>query len=80
MSRSFKVFLFLLALFFFTFGGSVWYFSASLPKVIGPQQYRPMVVSNVISAGGEKIGEFFELRREPVPLEKIPNVVIHAFI
>ncbi len=80
MSRSFKVFLFLLALFFFTFGGSVWYFSASLPKVIGPQQYRPMVVSNVISAGGEKIGEFFELRREPVPLEKIPNVVINAFI
>jgi penicillin-binding protein 1A len=80
MSRLFKIFLFLLAFLFFIFGGSVWYFSASLPKIIGPQQYRPMVVSNVISAGGEKIGEFFELRREPVPLEKIPGVVINAFI
>lgn len=80
MSRSFKIFLVFLIISFVALGGVVWHFDASLPKVIGPQQYRPMVVSNVFSAGGEKIGEFFELRREPVSSDKIPRVVVQAFV
>ena len=39
-----------------------------------------MVVSEVYADKGDKIGEFYELRRKVVPLNKIPKVVINAFI
>ena len=63
-----------------TFAVGLAIFSASLPDIIKPQGYKPMVVSEVFAEGGEKIGEFYELRRKPVALNEIPKVVIEAFI
>src|SRR3989338_6322460 len=60
--------------------GAIVTISASLPKMIRPEQYRPLVVSDVYAEGGGKIGEFYELRRKVIPLEEVPKVAIHAFV
>ena len=39
-----------------------------------------MIVSEVYAEGSEKIGEYYELRRKPIALDKIPNILINAFI
>ena len=54
--------------------------SANLPKMITVEDYRPLLVSQVYSRSGEKIGEFFREKRVLVPMDKIPDRVIHAFV
>ncbi len=55
-------------------------FYRSLPNIIKPGDYKPMVVSEVFSDDGTKIGEFYELRRKPIPVNQIPKIVIHSFV
>jgi penicillin-binding protein 1A len=52
----------------------------SLPEVITLQDYKPLLVSNVFARDGRKIGEFYLERRVLVPFEKIPKVVVQAFM
>lgn len=72
----------LLALIFFTFvaavvtGILVW----NLPSVTSLKKYRPPVSTEVYSKEYIKIGEFFDERRIFIPFEKIPPMLIHAFI
>lgn len=52
----------------------------SLPEVVTLQDYKPLLVTNVYAKDGRKIGEFFRERRVLVPFDKIPKVVVHAFM
>jgi penicillin-binding protein 1A len=62
------------------------YFSASLPKVLTLADYRPQGVTRIFAApprGSTEptlVGEFKEVRRYLVPFEKLPDIVIRAFI
>ncbi|HEX9105175.1 MAG TPA: transglycosylase domain-containing protein, partial [Polyangia bacterium] len=51
-----------------------------LPKIDAVSDYRPKVVSKVMSADGELIGEIYEERRTVVPRDQIPPVMIHAIV
>ena len=51
-----------------------------LPKIDAVSDYRPKVVTKVMSSDGELIGEIFEERRTVVPRDKIPPVMIHAIV
>src|SRR3989338_10316081 len=75
-----KVFSGLLLLAFLVMVGTMVYISASLPKLVSPDHYRPLVVSDVYAEGGEKIGEFYELRRKIIPFEEVPKIVINSFV
>ena len=54
--------------------------SSNLPKLITVADYAPLLVSSVYDKDGEQIGEFFLERREVVPYEKIPPLVVYAFV
>src|SRR6185312_10331081 len=51
-----------------------------LPKIDAVSDYRPKVVTKVMSSDGELIGEIYEERRTVVPRDKIPPVMIHAIV
>src|SRR4051812_7959533 len=51
-----------------------------LPRIDAVADYRPKVVSKVLDANGELIGEIYEERRTVVPRDKIPPVMIHAIV
>ncbi len=63
-------------------GGALLFFSASanLPQIMKVEDYKPLLVSDVFARGGEKIGEFSRENRILVPFEKIPKLLINAFI
>lgn len=52
----------------------------NLPSVSSLKKYKPAVSTEVYSKEFIKVGEFFEERRMFVPFEKIPPMLIHAFI
>ncbi|MCC7460335.1 MAG: PBP1A family penicillin-binding protein [Proteobacteria bacterium] len=52
----------------------------NLPSVASLKKYKPAVSTEVYSKEFIKVGEFFEERRMFVPFEKIPPMLIHAFI
>lgn len=54
--------------------------SNGLPEVLTLKDYKPLLVTNVYAKDGRKIGEFFRERRVLVPFEKIPKVVVQAFM
>ena len=51
-----------------------------LPELDSLDDYRPNLVTRVWSADGVVIGEFAEERREIVPIEQVPEFVVHAFV
>src|SRR5262249_14190343 len=51
-----------------------------LPRIDHVADYHPKVVTKILSADGELIGELFEERRTVVPHEQIPPVMIHAIV
>jgi penicillin-binding protein 1A len=51
-----------------------------LPRIDAVSDYRPKVVSKVLSADGEVIGEIYDERRTVVARDKIPPVMIHAIV
>ena len=51
-----------------------------LPRITSVADYHPKVVTKVMSADGELIGEIFEERRTLVPRQQIPAVMIHAIV
>src|SRR6266511_4376281 len=55
-------------------------FSLGLPDIPSPEQYRPPLITEVISSDGQIAGEFFEERRKVVPYERVPRRVVQAFI
>lgn len=69
-------------------GGVFWSFSHGLPKIITVEDYRPPIVSKILGAPDpanpkqeQVLGEFYKNeRRYVIPYEKIPEVVVRAFI
>jgi penicillin-binding protein 1A len=58
----------------------VMYLNSQLPKMITVADYKPLLVSEVFDRNGTKIGEFSLEKRTLVPFDKIPKVVIDAFL
>ena len=54
--------------------------SGDLPSVESLADYRPPVVSELVSADGQVVGELFEERRRVVPYDRIPRHVVQAFL
>ncbi|MBN2359576.1 MAG: PBP1A family penicillin-binding protein [Deltaproteobacteria bacterium] len=56
------------------------YFSRDLPDFSSPEQYRPSLVTRVLSTDGRLIGEFGLERRRVVPYDRIPKRLVQAFV
>src|SRR5512146_3136648 len=56
------------------------YFARGLPDIPDVKDYRPPIITEVVSSDGQISGEFFEERRKVVPYERIPKRVIQAFV
>jgi len=51
-----------------------------LPRIGNVGDYHPKVVTKILAADGELIGEIYEERRTVVPPNKIPKVMLHAIV
>jgi penicillin-binding protein 1A len=56
------------------------HFERGLPDVPSVAEYRPPIVTQLVSADGELAGELYEERREVVPYERIPRVLVQALL
>src|SRR5688572_3726983 len=64
-----------LALLFWLYGRD-----PNLPRIDSLSDYRPKQVTRVVTPDGHVIGEIFTERRSFVPYEKVPKLVVDAFI
>ena len=51
-----------------------------LPEIYTLKDYKPKLVTRVLSKDGVEIGTFYRERREVVPIEEMPTDLVHAFI
>ncbi len=56
------------------------YFSYDLPKLNKLSDYHPKTVSRFYSDDGTVIAEYYEERREVVPLSRMPRHLVNAFV
>ena len=56
------------------------YFSYDLPKLNKLSDYDPKTISRFYAADGTIIAEFYEERREVVPLSRMPRHLVNAFV
>lgn len=54
--------------------------TSALPQMIKLEDYKPLLVTEVYSRDGQKLGEFARENRTLVPFEKIPERLIKAFV
>lgn len=64
------------------FAGVFLYYTSdsSLPTIDKAGDYHPKVVTRVLASDGQLIGELYEERRTLIPVDRLPQVVINAFI
>lgn len=60
--------------------GAYLYFSSDLPRLNSVEDYKPKIVTQVFSESGDVFAEFFVEKRYLIPLEKMPSILINAFI
>jgi penicillin-binding protein 1A len=60
--------------------GAFFAFSRDLPQIEGLKSFKPSTVSRVFSADDVLLGEFYEEKRDPLPLSKIPKDLKTAVI
>ena len=60
--------------------GAYFYVSKSLPKVDTLADYRPPIITRVLSDDGSVIAELFEERRIIAPVSKMPKQLVQAFV
>jgi penicillin-binding protein 1A len=63
-----------------TIGAIFYAYARDLPSHESLAQYTPQTISRIYSGAGQTIDEFANERRLFVPVEDIPDLVIHAFI
>lgn len=56
------------------------YIRSTLPQMITLQDYKPLLLTEVYDRNKKKIGEFYNERRVLVSYDKIPKLVLNAFI
>jgi penicillin-binding protein 1A len=62
-------------------GGMIYFiFSRNLPEIIKIQDYKPLTVTQILSADQKVVAEFYKERRYLTPYSEIPKHVIQAFI
>jgi penicillin-binding protein 1A len=64
-----------------------WHFSHDLPKIITVADYKPLSITRIVGTpdpahpeADTTIGEFYKEHRYVIPFEKIPEVLVRAFI
>ncbi|MBS3808667.1 MAG: penicillin-binding protein 1A [Desulfobacterales bacterium] len=62
------------------FAGLYYYFSKDLPSITKLEDYQPPVVTSFYSDDGRKIAEFFEQRRIVIPISKMTEHLVKAFV
>ncbi|MCX7770241.1 MAG: PBP1A family penicillin-binding protein [Proteobacteria bacterium] len=75
-----KILLFVILSFWLLLAGFGIYIYKELPDITELKQYKPNLISRVYSEEGELIGEYYVERRIAVPIDKIPPIVIKAFL
>jgi len=55
-------------------------FLRDLPDFRTLEDYRPALTTTVLDRNGIPIAEFYEYRRQVIPLSEVPELVIHAFL
>jgi penicillin-binding protein 1A len=62
-------------------GAVAWaWFARGLPELPSVDEYRPPIITEMVSADGQVAGEFFVERRKVIPYDRIPRQLIQAFI
>jgi penicillin-binding protein 1A len=62
-------------------GALAWrHFARGLPDVPTLAQYRPPIVTELVSADGQLAGELFVERRKVVPYQRIPKMLVEALV
>ncbi len=62
-------------------GAYFWYlWSSNLPVIDSVKEYRPPIITEIYSDDAEVIGRLWEEKRIVIPLEKVPQHLIHAFV
>ena len=56
------------------------YFAKDLPKITNLKEYQPPVITTVYSQDNQKIAEFYNQRRIVIPLKKMPDYLLKAFV
>jgi penicillin-binding protein 1A len=59
---------------------SFFYFTHGLPSIETLKNYRPATITKFFSEDGEIIGEFFIEKRKIVSLDRVPHLLVQAFI
>lgn len=60
--------------------GAYFYVAGTLPKVDSLADYRPPLVTRILSDDGTVIAELFEERRVIVPVARMPHRLVEAFV
>ena len=60
--------------------GAYLFVAGSLPKVDTLADYRPPIITRILSEDGTVIAEFYRERRIVVPVERMPEQLIQAFV
>lgn len=60
--------------------GAYYFVASGLPKLDKLEDYAPAVVTDVYSSDGHRIAEFYHERRIVVPVNRMPQKLIQAFI
>ncbi len=58
----------------------LWYYGGELPDYRQLADYEPPIVTRVYAGNGRLIGEFAQEKRVYVPVDAVPERVIHAFL
>jgi penicillin-binding protein 1A len=61
-------------------GGGLWYLARDLPSIESLKSYQPSLTTRVYSDDNRLIGQFFIEKRVMVPLDRLPEDLIHAVI
>ncbi len=73
MVAAFAVFCLVIAILF-------WWYGRNLPPVDQLEHYQPKQVTRILDRDGGLIGEVYSERRTYAPYEKIPKIVVDAFV
>jgi penicillin-binding protein 1A len=65
---------------FLAAGTGLYLVTRDLPEIYSLKDYRPNVVTTVYADDGTPVAEFFKERRIVVPMERIPKLLVQAFV
>ena len=75
-----RPYLIAVAIFFLVLAGGYYYMVRGLPPLDSLKDYHPNLVTKVYSTDNRLIAEFYMERRIVVPISRIPNHLISAFL